>query len=255
MLRQTRSAAQYLRDALDHFGTEIGALAARSGHPLEAVRLPLGRRQGPPGRAGGGPGGHLPAGLELRPRGADQPPDPAARPQRQRQVDAGGLPAAGARALLHPRSRARCTSFNWIFPSQRIAKGGIGFAGGSPAATEAGALESYAYLEDDLIEAKIVDELRDHPILLLPRDKRRALIEERLAAQMHSGFRPAHQVLRAICPTATGRSSRRCCPRTTATSPRCCATSRSSASSSRGATGRRWPRSSRRWRWTPARGS
>jgi serine protein kinase len=61
---------------------------------------------------------------------------------------------------------------------------------------EAGsALDSYAYLEDDLIEAKIVDELRDHPILLLPRGKRRTLFDERLAGEEMRGFRPSHQLV------------------------------------------------------------
>ena len=60
----------------------------------------------------------------------------------------------------------------------------------------ASALDSYAYLEDDLIEAKIVDELRDHPLLLLPRGKRRGLIEERLGGEEKRGIPtglPAHQ--------------------------------------------------------------
>ena len=79
--------------------------------------------------------------------------------------------------------------FNWIFPSQRVAKTGIGFSGGVP--LEPGSTtDSYAYLEDDLIEAKIVDELRDHPILLLPRGKRRALIDERLADDAQPGVPP-----------------------------------------------------------------
>jgi predicted Ser/Thr protein kinase len=84
--------------------------------------------------------------------------------------------------------------FNWIFPSQRSGKGGIGFGGGLPPESRA-AGESYAYLEDDLVEAKIVDELRDHPILLLPRAERRAWIEGKLKDQITAGLRPALALL------------------------------------------------------------
>lgn len=82
--------------------------------------------------------------------------------------------------------------FNWIFPTQNVSKGGIGFGGGRDALAEA---ESYAYLEDDVIDAKISDELRDHPLLLFPKDKRRELIESCLGEDLRSGFRPARYLL------------------------------------------------------------
>ena len=52
--------------------------------------------------------------------------------------------------------------FNWIFPSQKLTKGGIGFGGGFE---HGGAQETFAYLDDELIDAKIADEMRDHPLL------------------------------------------------------------------------------------------
>jgi predicted Ser/Thr protein kinase len=85
--------------------------------------------------------------------------------------------------------------FNWIFPSQKLTKGGIGFGGGNFEAG-AGGPETYAYLEDELIESKIADEMRDHPLLLVPRAKRRELIESRLGAEIKAGFRPADYLLR-----------------------------------------------------------
>jgi serine protein kinase len=84
--------------------------------------------------------------------------------------------------------------FNWIFPSLKLTKGGIGFSGGAFEAE--GASDTFAYLEDELIEAKIVDEMRDHPLLLVPRERRRALIESRLGEAMRKGFRPAEYLLR-----------------------------------------------------------
>jgi len=83
--------------------------------------------------------------------------------------------------------------FNWIFPSQRAARGGIGFGGSPPGG--ASNLESYATLDDELVESKITDELRDHPILLIPRPQRRAWIEETLKDEIAKGFRPARWLL------------------------------------------------------------
>jgi predicted Ser/Thr protein kinase len=89
--------------------------------------------------------------------------------------------------------------FNWIFPTQKLTKGGIGFSGAGGAFEAGGTLESFAYLEDDLIEAKIVDEMRDHPLLLIPRAQRRELIERKIAGQKTAGaqgVRPAEYFLR-----------------------------------------------------------
>lgn len=73
--------------------------------------------------------------------------------------------------------------FNWIFPKQKLARGDIGFAGGDYAVADAS--ESYAHLPDELIDAKVGDELRDHPLLLLPLNVRRKLIAEWL--EKHNG--------------------------------------------------------------------
>jgi predicted Ser/Thr protein kinase len=67
--------------------------------------------------------------------------------------------------------------FNWIFPTQKVQRGGgIGFGGGYDGRPES----SYAYLDDELVDAKLVDELRDNPLLLLPPRRRQELFAERL---------------------------------------------------------------------------
>jgi serine protein kinase len=63
--------------------------------------------------------------------------------------------------------------FNWIFPSQKSTRAGIGF-GGKEGADPA---DTYAYLPDELIDARLVDELRDHPLLLVPLHKRAEMIK------------------------------------------------------------------------------
>lgn len=63
--------------------------------------------------------------------------------------------------------------FSWIFPSQKMNKGGIGF-GGTAETADAGA--SFASLADDVIDARLGDELRDHPLLLIPLEERARLL-------------------------------------------------------------------------------
>src|SRR5581483_11054399 len=192
--RQVRSAAQYLRDVFDYFGTE----------PVRTPRGPM-----------------------IRWKLFDCPWDhgkDSLMGQEEVQAAVYRLVSNFAREgrtnrliLLHgPNGSAKSTfvaclqrsmehystlpegalyRFNWIFPSQKLTRGGIGFGGGGNFET-GGASDTFAYLEDDLIEAKIVDEMRDHPILLLPRAKRRELIEQRLGDAIRDGYRPADYLLR-----------------------------------------------------------
>jgi serine protein kinase len=70
--------------------------------------------------------------------------------------------------------------FSWIFPSQKSTRGGIGFGGGDPAIESK---DSFAYLPDDQVDARLGDELRDHPLLLIPIDEREKLIAKLLAGR------------------------------------------------------------------------
>lgn len=66
---------------------------------------------------------------------------------------------------------------NWIFPTRKLSRGDIGFA-----AREHGAKgDSFAYLADELIDTKLADELRDHPLLLIPPESRLPLMQQMLA--------------------------------------------------------------------------
>ena len=64
--------------------------------------------------------------------------------------------------------------FHWVFPSRKTVRGAIGFGGEIKAST--GDRASFAHLTDDQIDARLVIELRDHPLFLLPVPERRALI-------------------------------------------------------------------------------
>ena len=68
--------------------------------------------------------------------------------------------------------------FNWIFPTEKISRGDIGF-GGQPSDST---LPTYAHLEELEVSARIVDEMRDSPLLLIPADKRRTMLADALGA-------------------------------------------------------------------------
>jgi serine protein kinase len=69
--------------------------------------------------------------------------------------------------------------FSWIFPAQKASKGGIGF-GGAAGQQNLETIDSFAYLPDDVIDARVGDELRDHPLLLVPQDERIKLVDRLL---------------------------------------------------------------------------
>jgi predicted Ser/Thr protein kinase len=64
--------------------------------------------------------------------------------------------------------------FHWVFPSERLTRGGLGFGGGAPGSKAA--IGSFAHLEDADIDARLVCEMRDHPLLLLPAGYRREVL-------------------------------------------------------------------------------
>ncbi len=64
--------------------------------------------------------------------------------------------------------------FSWMFPAHKSTRGGLGF--GSIEASIA-STDSFAYLPDDAVDARLPDELRDHPLLLVPLDERAKLLE------------------------------------------------------------------------------
>jgi serine protein kinase len=65
--------------------------------------------------------------------------------------------------------------FNWVFPSQKIIRGSLGFA--HDKSITDGAL-SYAHLSDEEIDAKLLVEVRDHPLFLIPIADRQRLLED-----------------------------------------------------------------------------
>ncbi|HIA04557.1 MAG TPA: serine protein kinase PrkA, partial [Myxococcales bacterium] len=79
--------------------------------------------------------------------------------------------------------------FNWVFPSRKVSKKQLGFGG---EAGVAAGTESYAYLDEEEVDARIPGDLRDHPLLLLPLEERQRLLEKHLSdAEDSDEFRVA----------------------------------------------------------------
>jgi serine protein kinase len=172
--RQLRSAAQYMVDCFDHYGTEDVSYPWGSIRRFKLFDVPW-----DDGRD--------------RLIGQEQVQNQVYRALENFVRDG----AVNKLVLLHgPNGSAKSTfvrcvgrgledystlpegalyRFAWVFPTQRSVKSGIGFGGGEGRSADAG--ETFAYLPDDMVDARLGDELRDHPILLIPTEHRAKLIE------------------------------------------------------------------------------
>jgi serine protein kinase len=68
--------------------------------------------------------------------------------------------------------------FNWVFPSSKTLRGGLGFG----SKEQSSQVPSFAHLPDEQIDAKLLVEVRDHPLFLVPITERQKLLE-RLSKQ------------------------------------------------------------------------
>jgi predicted Ser/Thr protein kinase len=173
---QARNAAQYLRDVMDHFGTEMVS------HPTGTIRR---------FNVFDAPGG-----------------DKSDRVAGQEEVQnaiyrlLGNFVRAGRinkLILLHgPNGSAKSTLVNalkegmeaysrqpqgalyriaWVFPSEKLIKGSIGFGERDSGQEE---VTTYAHLEAESIDLRMPCELRDHPLFAVPPGERRKLLESAL---------------------------------------------------------------------------
>jgi serine protein kinase len=71
-------------------------------------------------------------------------------------------------------------TFNWIFPIERYTKGGMGINTYSPPKET---LSSYAKLPDEEIAARVPCEMRDHPLLVVPQEQRKAFLEKLIGVE------------------------------------------------------------------------
>jgi predicted Ser/Thr protein kinase len=179
--RFTRDAARYLKDCMDFFGSYEVQKPTGALKRWKLFDLELGRHnEGPQ------------AELKLRDRLAGQE---AAQQAFYRILDGFEREGRANRlVLLHgPNGSAKSTfvaclmrgleaysetddgalyRFSWIFPRAREG-GGIGFTTASDALGQG---DSFAHLPEERVIAKLESSVREHPLLLLPRDVRQPLI-------------------------------------------------------------------------------
>ncbi len=194
-VRYARDASRYVRDVFDHYGT------VTVDHPWgEFTRWKLFDL---PWEKPDSPRGALPRGALI---GQEQVQGEMYRALSNFARE--GRP--GRLLLLHgPNGSAKSTivgclmramenyshqddgalyRFVWVFPSNKTIRGALGFAKGDAAKVDT---STYAHLADDQIDAKILLEVRDHPLFLLPLDERRRFLERAWeAAKRTTGSEP-----------------------------------------------------------------
>ena len=174
-VRHARSAAQYLRDALDHFGSRT-------------VQTPMGprRRFNLFDRAFDGGQGRV-AGQEQAQNEIYRILGNFIRGGRANKLILLHGPNGSAKSSivsalirgLEVYSRApegALYKINWIFPAEKLTKGSMGF--GTERSGPGGELATYAHLESEDVDARVACEMKDHPLFLVPHGERRKLLAE-----------------------------------------------------------------------------
>ncbi|HEX9052377.1 MAG TPA: serine protein kinase PrkA [Anaeromyxobacter sp.] len=174
---QARSSAQYLRDVLDHFGSEERETPVGRVRRWLAFDLPF----DPDGRS------HRVAGHEEVQAGLYRAIGTFVRSGRVDKLVLLHGPNGSAKssivsaivAAMEAYSRTRegaLYRFHWVFPAERKLRGaGLGFG----PREDAGEPSSFAHLDGEALDARLSCPMKDHPLLLVPREERRRLLQER----------------------------------------------------------------------------
>ena len=83
--------------------------------------------------------------------------------------------------------------FNWVFPTTKTTRGSLGFGNREDGAKN---VPTYAHLTDDEIDAKLLVEVRDHPLFLIPVEERRVMLERAFKEKDGKSEPPSDWILR-----------------------------------------------------------
>jgi serine protein kinase len=174
-----RSAAQYVKDAFNHFGTR-------------PVRTPSG--EVPRWRLFDTEfdGGHRLVGQEEAQNELYEAIEGFVRLGRVNKMLLLHGPNGSAKSTMlesmqralevYSRTERGATyRFSWVFPNRGKMTGGIGFANVDGLRDALGA-ETFARLDQDRIDARVTDEIKDHPLYLIPVSQRRRLLQDACSA-------------------------------------------------------------------------
>lgn len=178
--RHTRDAARYLRDAVDFFGSYEIARPWGTMRRWKIFDLPFAEQDVAPARRNDRLAGQEELQNDVwRALGAFRREGRANRllllhgPNGSSKSTFAACLMAGLEAYSQTDEGA-LYRFSWVFPRGEAGKG-IGFNTG---AEGPGPGDTYAHLPEERIDSKLTSELREHPLLLLPRDERRVLLEK-----------------------------------------------------------------------------
>lgn len=175
--QQLRGAAQYLKDAMDFFGTE------QVPHPSGKLR-----RFKLFDRTDGEREGRV-AGQEEVQNAIYRALGNFARAGRiNRLIFLHGPNGSAKSSIVDSLKRAleiysreadgALYRVNWVFPTEKLVKGSIGF---SDKLAAQGELASFAHLDADQLDVRLTCEMKDPPLFVIPKDERRKLFSELLA--------------------------------------------------------------------------
>ncbi|MEM7155311.1 MAG: serine protein kinase PrkA [Myxococcota bacterium] len=175
-----RSAAQYVRDAFEHFGTR-------------SVRTPKGQIQRHCLFDSEFDGWHRLVGQEEAQNELYEAIQGFVRLGRVNKLVLLHGPNGSAKStLLESMQRAlevysrtergALYRFAWVFPNRRQSTGGIGFSANESLRDALGE-ETFARLASDEMDARVIDEFKDPPLFLIPVASRRTLLEEILGEE------------------------------------------------------------------------
>src|SRR3954452_24102337 len=177
-----RDAAQYIRDCFDYYGTETVQRPPGSVRRFKLFDRPFDQTPGVQEGEGGAPV----IGQEEVQNAIYRILHSFVRAGRVHKLILLHGPNGSAKSSLvgalqrgledySRKEEGALYRLNWIFPNERLGKGSIGFGeklGG------VGAAETYAHLEGEQIDARLVCEMKDHPLFLIPRGERQRLLLE-----------------------------------------------------------------------------
>ena len=188
-----RTSAQYLRDVLDHFGSEERDTPVGKVRRWKVYDLTFEPDARP----------HRVAGHEDVQAALYRAVSTFVRSGRVNKVILLHGPNGSAKSTIvsglvrgmeaYSRTREGALyRYHWVFPSERtLHGGGLGFGPRSDGAD----LASYAHLDGEALDARLSCPMKDHPLLLIPRVERRNLLEEACRPTSREGARDTDFVL------------------------------------------------------------
>src|SRR5438874_1414756 len=178
-----RDSAQYIRDCFDYYGTASVQRPSGSFRRFKLFERPF---DAGPNSSQEGEGGAPVCGQEEVQNAIYRILSGFVRAGRMNKLillhgpngsAKSSIVAAIQRALedYSRKEEGQLYRFNWIFPSEKLVKGSIGFGETKNGGPRVG---SYAHLEREQVDARVHCELKDHPLFLLPRGERQRVVRE-----------------------------------------------------------------------------